>query len=101
MVSIDTHEAVSDKLLASRNYNLDLLKIIACAAVVGLHTLQKDLSFINSTLYYCCGFALLVFFMCSGYMLLQRDSVTFTYVIKKIASFLRVVLMWSFLGLGN
>ena len=82
---------------ASRNYNLDLLKIIACIAVVGLHTLQKDLSVINSTLYYCCGFAVPVFFMCSGYMLLNRNQVTVSYVIRKITSILRVVLLWSFL----
>ncbi len=95
MVSIDTHEAVSDNLLASRNYNLDLLKIIACIAVVGLHTLQKDLSAINLTLYYCCGFAVPVFFMCSGYVLLQRNDATISYAIKKIVSIFRIVLLWS------
>lgn len=99
MVSIDTHEAVSDNLLASerasRNYNLDLMKIIACIAVVGLHTLQKELSVINSTLYYCCGFAVPVFFMCSGYVLLKRKGTTISYAIKKISSIFRVVLLWS------
>lgn len=95
MTAVDTYEAMSDNLVASRNYNLDLLKIIACVAVVGLHTLQKDLSVINSTLYYCCGFAVPVFFMCSGYMLLNRSQMTVSYVIRKIASILRVVLRSS------
>ena len=27
------------------NYNLDLMKIFACIAVVGLHTLQKDIHY--------------------------------------------------------
>ena len=105
MESIDMNEVVNDNLVASkqaskqasRNYTLDLMKIIACVAVVGLHTLHKDLSIINSTLYYCCGFAVPVFFMCSGYMLFQRDRVSCSYVVKKIASISRVVLMWSFL----
>lgn len=44
-----------------RNLNLDLLRIIACIAVVGLHTLQKDLSLFNCTLYYMCGFAVPAF----------------------------------------
>lgn len=34
------------------NYNLDLMKIFACIAVVGLHTLQKDISLINTLFYY-------------------------------------------------
>lgn len=45
----------------TRNTNLDLLRIMGCMAVVGLHTLQKDLSIINSTLYYICGFAVPAF----------------------------------------
>lgn len=38
--------------LTDRQYNLDLIKILACVAVAGLHTLQKDLSILNSSLYY-------------------------------------------------
>lgn len=35
------------------NYNLDLMKIFACIAVVGLHTLQKDISLINYIILLC------------------------------------------------
>ena len=45
------------------NHNLDLVKVFACIAVVGLHTLHKDISVINSTLYYLCGFAVPVFLL--------------------------------------
>ena len=82
-----------------RNYNLDFLKILACIAVVGLHTLQKDLSWINSSLYYLCGFAVPSFFMASGYVLLNRNSVTWDYVMHKIIAILRVVIIWNIIAL--
>jgi surface polysaccharide O-acyltransferase-like enzyme len=46
---------------SKRNASIDCLKVIACIAVMGLHTLNKDLSLFNSTLYYLCGFAVPVF----------------------------------------
>lgn len=75
--------------------NLDLLRIMACIAVVGLHTLQKDLSIINSSLYYLCGFAVPVFFMASGYVLFQRESVNWGYTARKIKSILVLVILWN------
>lgn len=45
-----------------RNQSIDLLKIMACVAVIGLHTFSRDLSLLNASLYYCCGFAVPVFF---------------------------------------
>ena len=69
-----------------RNTNLDLMRILACIAVVGLHTLQKDLSVFNSSLYYMCGFAVPVFFMASGYILLNREYV-YSIASKNVALF--------------
>lgn len=79
------------------NYNLDLMKIFACIAVVGLHTLQKDISLINTLFYYVCGFAVPVFFMSTGYILLNRDQINFKYSLRKIISIIRVVCLWSLL----
>ena len=45
----------------TRDYNIDLIRILACIAVVGLHTLPKDLSTTSAALYYFCGFAVPVF----------------------------------------
>lgn len=87
--------------MQNRNYNLDLIKIIACIAVVGLHTLQKDLSIVNTTLYYICTFAVPIFFMSSGYILLNRSNIPFMYILKKISAIMRVVILWAaicFLG---
>lgn len=81
----------------NRNYNLDLMKILACIAVVGLHTLQKDLSLLNASMYYMCGFAVPVFFMASGYILLNREISTPRYYIRKILNIFRVVTFWSVL----
>lgn len=71
------------------------MRILACIAVVGLHTLQKDLSVFNSTLYYICGFAVPVFFMASGYILLNRGQISFQYSIRKCCSVLKIVVLWA------
>lgn len=92
---------MSDNDLASKQagriYNLDLIKILACIAVVGLHTLQKDISVINQSLYYICGFAVPAFFMSTGYVLLNRSKVSNKYSWNKIKNILKVVLLWSLL----
>lgn len=78
-----------------RNYNLDLIKIMACIAVVGLHTLNRDLSSLNLILYYLCGFAVPAFFMASGYILLNRGEIFYAYVWKRIFKIVRVVICWT------
>lgn len=84
-------------LCVSRNNNLDLIKILACIAVVGLHTLHKDISVINQSLYYICGFAVPAFFTSTGYVLLNRSSTSKKYCWNKIKNILYVVLLWSVL----
>ena len=64
-------------------------------AVVGLHTLQKDLSIINSSLYYLCGFAVPAFFMSNGYITLNRSDIDARYSVKKVINILRIALCWS------
>ena len=86
---------MENQLNVGRNQNLDLVKVFACIAVVGLHTLHKDISVINSTLYYLCGFAVPVFFVASGYVLLNRKEIALKYIISKIASVMRLVICWS------
>lgn len=78
-----------------RDINIDFLKIIACIAVVGLHTLQKDLSAANALMHYFCGFAIPVFFFSTGYILLQRKEITFRYCLKKCLNIARVVVIWN------
>ena len=74
---------------------MDLLRIFACCAVVGLHTLRSNVSIYNSILYYLCGFAIPVFFMSSGYILVNRKEIPFSYIRKKVFSILSIVLLWN------
>ncbi len=87
---------VGNNLLAKgRDYNIDLLKILACIAVVGLHTFQKDLSVLNAVLYYLCGFAVPMFFICSGVFLMNRKDTDLKYSVNKIRQILILVLSWG------
>ncbi len=67
-----------------------------CSSGVG-YKLQKDISLINTLFYYVCGFAVPVFFMSTGYILLNRDQINFKYSLRKIISIIRVVCLWSLL----
>ena len=78
-----------------RDINIDFLKIIACIAVIGLHTLQKDLSIANTFLHYFCGFAIPVFFFSTGYILFHRKEITFKYCLRKCLKVIRVVVIWN------
>lgn len=82
-------------MMKERNCNMDLLKLIACMAVIGLHTFSR-----GKILYYSCGFAVPIFFMVSGYFLLNKQDVTWKYVMKKSVAILRVVFAWNILIFG-
>ena len=78
-----------------RNLNLDLVRVVSCFAVIGLHTFLCDVSFINSVLYYLCGFAVEAFFMASGYILANRKEIPFRNTLRKIGNILIVVTLWN------
>lgn len=69
----------------SRNENVDLLRIMACFAVVGLHTVGS----------YLFDFAVPMFFAISGFFLLNRREVTRNYATRKIKGILKLVLCWN------
>lgn len=52
----------------------------------------------NAIAYYFCGFAVPVFFMASGYILMQRKGIMWSYVIRKYKNILKVVLLWGGFG---
>lgn len=83
------------EIQTDRDCNIDLIHILACMAVVGLHTFPKDLSVCSSSAYYICGFAIPFFFMASGYFLLNRGAVGWDYSIRKVCRILRVVICWN------
>lgn len=87
--------------MKERNLQLDILKIMACFAVVVIHvtgiiTFNKFAKYsINHTLYYISGFAVPVFFIVNGYFQLNRQKISYTYVMKKILNILLVVFSWN------
>lgn len=76
-----------------RNANLDLIKCIACIAVVGLHAVGMT----NYTIYYFCDFGVPLFFMVNGYLLLSRDKADYSYAFRKILHIIKVVFLWNLL----
>ena len=78
-----------------RNCNVDFIRVIACIAVVGLHTFPKDLTTVTASMYYLCGFAVPMFFMSSGYFLLNRGEVSYKYAAQKCIGIIRVVFLWN------
>lgn len=89
------HQDNKELIRKERNYNIDLIKIIACFAVVAIHTNSKDASSINAILFYLCGFAVPSFFMSSGYFLLNRGSISWKYSLNKLISLTRIILIWN------
>ena len=82
--------------LDKRNLNIDLLKVMSCIAVVGLHTLYFSFNNLNRVIYYLCGFAVPVFFMCSGYFMLKKTGgYSFKRLKNKILNICRLTLLWN------
>lgn len=80
-----------------RNTNLDAMRVLACMAVVGLHTISNKRSAVEMCFYLVCGFAVPVFFMASGYTLLSRERVGYGYVARKAGQLLGLAVGWHVL----
>ena len=83
-----------------RDINLDLLKIIACVGVVLLHTemggFKETASWNFSTyLYYLGTYAIPLFFIVNGYLLLGKREITYSYILQKVKWILITVLSWT------
>lgn len=85
-------EKTKDTISSDRDANIDLLKIIACIAVVGLHTLGN--------IGLICGFAVPTFILSSGYLLLRRNSVTLNKTVSRILRILKIIVLWALLWLS-
>lgn len=75
---------------------LDILKNLACLAVIGLHTFyHPGDGAAERVIYLLCSFAVPIFFMCSGYLLLSRGRISWHYTLKKIVKLLWLILIWN------
>lgn len=83
-----------------RNSNLDLLKVIACIGVVLLHTTMPGFKEtgawnISAYLYYLGTYSIPLFFMVNGFLLLNRKTIDFSYILKKVKGILLTVAVWN------
>ena len=79
-----------------RNVNLDGLKLLACFAVIGLHVFTYNYNnTIITYIHYMCGYAVPIFFLVNGYLILNKKEVTYTYTAKKILKILFLVVLWN------
>lgn len=79
----------------NRDSNIDLIKVIACIGVVGLHTQEVDTSIINTMVYYLCGFSVPAFFMCTGFFVLSKSKISIKYAYEKCKSILLIIVLWN------
>lgn len=83
-----------------RNINLDFLKIMACIGVVLLHTTMPGFKETGSWnyltyLYYLGTYSIPVFFMVNGYLLLEKNEISYSYILQKIKWILVTVSIWT------
>ncbi len=83
-----------------RNYNVDLIKLLSCLAVIGLHVFYNKNSVASSIVYYLCGFSVPSFFMSTGYFVMNRKSACREYAVRKFLGLLRLLLLWDVLEFG-
>lgn len=85
-----------------RNYGLDLVKILACILVLCLHSLVPTSivvksSLVNLSVYYAGTVAIPIFFMASSYFVLNKRTISYLYVMKRIGEILFIIIGWVLL----
>lgn len=81
--------------MEQREYGVDLLKIMACVGVVSLHTINGSLGIINRVVTLICSLSIPIFFMCSGYVMFLKKSISYRYVVKKVIKILVICYLWE------
>ena len=88
---------MKETTIMERNLQIDLLRIIACIAVVATHGLCTAEGTYTQILYYFVGFSVPVFFSLTGFFLFNKDQIQPRYILKKCANYLRLIFLWSVL----
>ncbi|HFI0054007.1 TPA: acyltransferase [Streptococcus suis] len=83
-----------------RLYGIDIIKLLACLGVVILHVttlafeITQPMNW-SAYLYYLGTFSIPLFFLINGFFLLNRKELPYSYIFKKIAGILFIVVCWS------
>lgn len=81
--------------MKGRNKQLDLMKVLAAFAVVRLHSGCVGG---GKIILYMCGFAIPIFFMVSGAVILGRsDKISNKYIFTRACRILKLIFIWSLL----
>ena len=85
----------------TRKYNIDILRIISALAIIGIHVIRcpiHNASFIEPALegtlnmaHRLLLWAVPVFFMISGYCLMQKQDCTYKYAFKHVRKYVAVL----------
>lgn len=79
-----------------REQGIDLLRVISCIFVVGLHTLMPGQGIINRIFSVSGAVCIPLFWMASGFGIGLKQKVTMKYTMKKILRILLVCFTWEF-----
>ncbi len=80
----------------NRNVNLDLIKLIACILVVWLHTIKLNNNAVMLIIYNFGVYAIPLFLLVEGYLLLKKERITYNYCFKKILNIIKLVTIFNF-----
>lgn len=81
-----------------RNYNLDLIRIAACVAVLVLHIFGVEGGYINTILYYLGTFGIPLFFMISGCNMLAKKRSYHEILLKVVNIYLFLIILCIIYG---
>ena len=81
-----------------RNYNLDLIRIAACVAVLVLHIFGVEGGYVNTILYYLGTFGIPLFFMISGYNMLAKKRSYHEILLKVVNIYLFLIILCIIYG---
>ncbi|MEG0177007.1 acyltransferase [Anaerorhabdus sp.] len=77
-----------------REVAIDLIKIVASFAVICLHIVDIPTTFAEQVVYYLSGCAIPLLFMTNGYLLLNKNKITFKRQFQKSLKMLGIVFAW-------
>lgn len=81
--------------MKERDYTLDILKTIAMIGVIALHSMMFYITprqtGLGDILYDMGMVSMPLFFMVSGYLMIPRETISYSYVMKKITGMIRFV----------
>ena len=80
-----------------RNGNIDFLRTFACFGVVAVHTINGSLHIINNMISLLTNICIPLFFLMSGYLMFQKEHISYNYVLKKCVRMLITCFLWELL----